>query len=55
MNEVETAKQRIEDLENALYSIIRRWENPGPMGILYEMPREVSYAKSVLDGAPGAP
>lgn len=39
-------------LELALRSVVRAWENPGPMGMLYEMPREISYAKSVLPEVP---
>lgn len=35
-------------LDLALRSVIRAWDDPGPMGRLYEMPREISYAKSVL-------
>ena len=35
-------------LEIALRSLINAWNDPGPMGTMYEMPRAVSYAKSVL-------
>jgi hypothetical protein len=36
------------ELYYALLSIVRTWEDPGPMGTMYEMPRAVNYAKSIL-------
>lgn len=35
-------------LKIALRSLVRAWEDPGPMGTMMEMPEAVSYAKSVL-------
>lgn len=49
---IASQKRRIEDLGRALSSIISTWDEPGPMGTLYAMPRAISYAKSVLDREP---
>ncbi len=32
----------------ALRSLVGTWEDPGPMGTLYQMPRAISFAKSAL-------
>jgi hypothetical protein len=45
----------IDRLRGALRSVIRTWEDPGPMGTMYEMPRAISFAKSVLDNRGGRP
>lgn len=45
---VESLEETVAAIDLALRSVIRAWEDPGPMGTLYEMPREISYAKSVL-------
>jgi len=48
-------RERIATLESMLRTIIRMWDDPGPMGSMYQMERAVSYARFILDDPRATP
>jgi hypothetical protein len=43
------AQARIGELEKIARELIETWRNPGPLGIMMEMPRSVDWAQKVLN------
>ncbi len=48
MEVISELERREKSLAEVIQALIKAWERPGPMGTMMDMPRAISYARSIL-------
>jgi hypothetical protein len=46
--EIRRLRSERDELLDALRHVVRTWDDPGPMGTMYQMPRAISAARAAI-------